>query len=181
MPETQPIHTIGHSTRSIPEFVELLRVGGVGLVVDIRSVPRSRRNPAYNFDALPAELAAYQIAHTRIAGLGGLRSKSKVIPPEVNGFWLNQSFHNYADYALSDEFRIGLGELVALAAERRVAIMCSEAVWWRCHRRIVADYLIQEGRAVLHLMGSARAVPAQMNEAAQAGRGGLVYPAAPID
>ncbi len=181
VPETPPIYTIGHSTRSIPEFVELLRVGEVGLVVDIRSVPRSRRNPAYNFDALPAELAAYQIGYRQIAGLGGLRSKSKVIPPEVNGFWVNQSFHNYADYALSDEFRTGLEELVTLAATRRVAIMCSEAVWWRCHRRIVADYLLHEGREVLNLMGSARAIPAGMTEAAQAGRGGLVYPAAGSD
>ena len=176
--KSPPIYTIGHSTKSIPEFVELLRVGQVGLVVDIRSVPRSRRNPAYNLDVLPAELAAYQIEHTQIAELGGLRKKSKVIPPEVNGFWVNQSFHNYADYALSDEFRSGLKELVALAAKRRVAIMCAEAVWWRCHRRIVADYLLQAGSAVLHLMGATRAVPATMNEAAQVGRGGLVYPAA---
>ena len=176
MPESQPIHTIGHSTRLIPEFVELLRVGEVGLVVDIRSVPRSRRNPAYNLDALPGELEPYQIGHTQIAELGGLRSRSKLIPPEVNGFWLNQSFHNYADYALSDEFRSGLDELVAFAGKRRVAIMCSEAVWWRCHRRIVADYLLQEGREVVHLMGPARAVPATITEAARVGRGGLVYP-----
>jgi len=177
VPESKPIHTIGHSTRSIPEFVELLRFGQVELVVDIRSVPRSRRNPAYNLDTLPAELAPYQIGHTQIDELGGLRKKSKVIPPEVNAFWVNQSFHNYADYALSDEFRTGLGQLVALAAKGRVAIMCSEAVWWRCHRRIVADYLLLEGREVAHLMGSGRAVQARMTEAARVRQGGLVYPA----
>jgi uncharacterized protein (DUF488 family) len=177
VPDSQPIHTIGHSTRSIPEFVDLLRVGAVGLVVDIRTVPRSRKNPSYNLDALPGELEPYQISHTQIAELGGLRGKSKLIPPEVNGFWLNQSFHNYADYALSDEFRSGLDELVALAGKCRVAIMCAEAVWWRCHRRIVADYLLQEGREVVYLMGSARADSASMTEAARPGRGGLVYPA----
>lgn len=177
MPESPPIYTIGHSTKTIPEFVELLRVGQVELVVDIRSVPRSRRNPAYNLEILPDELAEYQIAHTHIAELGGLRSKSKIIPPVANAFWVNQSFHNYADYALSGEFRSGLEKLVSLAATRSTAIMCAEAVWWRCHRRIVADYLLQEGKPVLHLMGSGRTVAARMTEVARAGRGGLVYPA----
>ena len=178
MSESLPVFTIGHSTRSIGEFVDLLRVGAVELVVDIRTVPRSRTNPAYNLDRLPAGLLAYRIAHSRIVELGGLRKKSKTIPAEVNGYWTNRSFHNYADYALSDEFRSGLERLVDLAAGRRVAIMCSEAVWWRCHRRIVADYLLQAGKHVLHLMGSDRVVPAVMNEAAQVGWGGLVYPAA---
>jgi hypothetical protein len=178
VPESLPIFTIGHSTRSIPEFVDLLRVGQVERIVDIRTVPRSRTNPAYNLDRLPAELRAYGIAHTQIAELGGLRKKSKTIPPEANGYWVNRSFHNYADYALSDEFRSGMERLVDLAAGCRVAIMCSEAVWWRCHRRIVADYLLQAGKHVLHLMGSDRAVPAVMNEAARVGWGGLVYPGA---
>ena len=97
--------------------------------------------------------------------------------PEVNGFWLNQSFHNYADYALSSEFRLGLSRLLELSEERRCAIMCSEAVWWRCHRRIVADYLLHAGRKVFHLMGSARVEPAKLTEAATADRDALVYPA----
>ena len=177
MPHEPPVCTIGHSTRSIDEFVELLRAGEVELVVDIRSIPRSRTNPAYNFDALPETLAAYRIAYSRIAELGGLRAKSKTVPPEVNGFWLNRSFHNYADYALSGPFRDGLDALIALAAARRVAMMCSEAVWWRCHRRIVADYLLQRGRAVAHLMGRDRLEPATMTKAARASGEGLVYPA----
>jgi uncharacterized protein (DUF488 family) len=176
--ESTPLHTIGHSTRSIPEFVNLLRVGEVELVVDIRSVPRSRRNPAYNLDNLPGALADFRIAHRRIEELGGLRGRSRLISPEVNAFWKNRSFHNYADYALSDAFRSGLDSLVTLAAARRVAIMCAEAVWWRCHRRIVADYLLHQGWTVLHLMGPARAVEATMTPAARPGRGGLVYPAA---
>ena len=103
--ERPAVYTVGHSTRTIPEFVELLNKGPVELVVDIRSVPRSRTNPQFNLDALPEALAAWQIGHMQIPELGGLRRKSKIVPPEVNGFWINQSFHNYADYALSGEFR----------------------------------------------------------------------------
>ena len=99
------IYTIGHSTRTIPEFVEVLKTASVELVIDVRSVPRSRANPQFNLDTLPAALADWQIGHTHIEQLGGLRKNSKTIPPEVNGFWTNQSFHNYADYALSDDFR----------------------------------------------------------------------------
>ncbi len=175
--ERLPVHTIGHSTRSIVEFVELLKTGRVEMVVDIRSTPRSRTNPQYNLDTLPEALAAWQIGHTRIEELGGRRKKSKTVPPEVNGFWTNQSFHNYADYALSDEFRIGLSRLTDLSGGRRCAIMCSEAVWWRCHRRFVADYLLHTGMEVFHLMGAARVDPAKMNIAARADGASLVYPA----
>ena len=171
-----PVYTIGHSTRSVVEFVELLRHGRVELVVDIRSTPRSRTNPQFNLDALPQALADWQIGHTRIEGLGGRRNKSKTVPPEVNGFWINQSFHNYADYALSDEFRAGFSQLTELSRERRCGIMCSEAVWWRCHRRFVADYLLCGGRDVFHLMGTARADVATMNPAARAEGASLVYP-----
>lgn len=178
MPAQHPIYTIGHSTRSIADFVELLGVGRVEQVVDIRSIARSRTNPQYNVDTLPAALAEHQIGHAQILELGGLRKKSRTIPPEVNGFWVNQSFHNYADYALSDEFRTGLDRLLELAGHRRCAITCAEAVWWRCHRRIVADYLLHKGVKVIHLMGSSRAAPAVMNAAAQVAAHGLVYPAA---
>ena len=171
------VFTIGHSTRTIPEFVDLLGKGRVELVVDIRSVPRSRTNPQFNLDTLPDALAAFQIGHTRIAELGGLRGKSKTVPPEVNGFWINQSFHNYADYALSDKFHTGLAQLLELSEGRRCAIMCSEAVWWRCHRRIVADYLLNGGTPVFHLMAPARVEPAKLTEAATAAGDGLVYPA----
>ena len=172
-----PVYTIGHSTRSIAEFVELLRCGPVDLVVDIRSIPRSRANPQFNFDALSEALSAWQIGYERIAELGGRKGKSKTVPPEVNAFWTNQSFHNYADYALSDEFRAGFAHLTKLSRERRCAIMCSEAVWWRCHRRFVADYLLHDGREVLHLMGMARVEAATMSPAARAEGASLVYPA----
>jgi len=178
MPEPPPVHTVGHSTHTIDAFVDLLRVAEARLVVDIRTVPRSRRNPQYNEDVLPGELAERQIGYLRIAELGGLRSRSKDVPPELNGFWTNQSFHNYADYALSDSFHDGFARLLEVAAERRTAIMCAEAVWWRCHRRIVADYLLNAGREVYHLMDPARAEPAKMTPAAEPSDGGLIYPSA---
>ncbi len=173
----QSVYTIGHSTRTIPEFVDLLKIVTVDLVVGIRSVPRSRTNPQYNLDVLSDELAPWQIGHTQIPELGGLRHKSKTVLPEVNAFWINKSFHNYADYALSSAFHVGLSRLLELSQSRRCAIMCSEAVWWRCHRRIVADYLLDSGRAVFHLMAPARAEPATMTKAAVAKENWLVYPA----
>jgi uncharacterized protein (DUF488 family) len=174
--DSQPIYTIGHSTRSVVEFVDLLKVGSVGMVVDIRKTPRSRTNPQFNIDVLPEALSAWQIGYARIDELGGRRSKSTV-PPEVNAFWINQSFHNYADHALSDEFRRGLWQLKQLSLERPCAIMCSEAVWWRCHRRFVADHLLYDGRDVFHLMAPARADVAVMTAAARADGVSLVYPA----
>ena len=171
-----PVYTIGHSTRSVVEFVELLQAGRVELIVDIRSTPRSRTNPQFNLDALPQALAAWQIGHTRIEELGGRRPKSKTVMPEVNGFWINQSFHNYADYALSDEFLAGFSQLTELSRERRCAIMCSEAVWWRCDRRFVANYLLHDERKVFHLMGAAKVDNAKINPAARGEGASLVYP-----
>ena len=175
--ELPPVYTIGHSTRSIVEFVGLLRQGRVELVVDIRNIPRSRTNPQFNLDALPEALSAWQIGHIWIEELGGRRNKSKTVPPEVNGFWINQSFHNYADYALSDDFHFGLARLTELSRARRCAIMCSEAVWWRCHRRFVADYLLHDGRDVFHLMSTTKVDTARMNPAARGADASLVYPA----
>jgi len=143
----------------------------------VRTVPRSRANPQYNQDVLAAELAPFQVGYLRIGELGGLRGRSRDVPPEVNGFWQNQSFHNYADYALSSAFTEALGQLEKLADERTAAIMCSEAVWWRCHRRIIADYLLLRGREVLHLIGADRVQTASMTAAAKQADGHLVYPA----
>ncbi|HSQ94967.1 MAG TPA: DUF488 domain-containing protein [Croceibacterium sp.] len=172
-----PICTIGHSTATIPEFVDLLRVGDVTAVVDIRTVPRSRHNPQYNLDLLPGELAAFQIRHEYIAELGGLRGKAPNVAPEVNGLWRNQSFHNYADYALTEDFRHALDRLLAVADRERCAIMCAEAVWWRCHRRIAADYLLVRGRAVFHLMWPTKIQPASLTPGAVPHEGSITYPA----
>ncbi len=171
-----PVFTIGHSTRTVPEFVELLRWGQVELVIDIRSSPRSRTNPQFNIDELPGALSRWQMGYARIAELGGRRNKSKIVPPAINGFWTNQSFHNYADYAMSEEFSLGFSHLNQMSRERRCAIMCSEAVWWRCHRRFVADYLLHFGRTVFHLMGAARVDAAKISPAARADGASLVYP-----
>ncbi|MEO9230060.1 MAG: DUF488 domain-containing protein [Devosia sp.] len=159
------------------EFAALLQVGSVDMVVDIRKTPRSHANPQFDGDVLPPALSAWQIDYVRIEELGGRRPKSRIVPPGVNGFWTNQSFHNYADYALSDEFRWGLSQLTQVSLKQRVAIMCSEAVWWRCHRRFVADYLLQAGRDVFHLMDPARADVASITPAARAEGASLVYPA----
>jgi uncharacterized protein (DUF488 family) len=173
-----PFYTVGHSTRTIDHFVRLLRTAGVTMVVDIRTVPRSRTNPQYNKDALPGSLAACHISYRDIPELGGLRGKSKIVPPEVNGFWENQSFHNYADYALTEPFRAGLLQLIALGREEPCAMMCSEAVWWRCHRRIVSDYLIGRGESVFHLMGDDRIEAAKLTEGAHIrDNGDVIYPA----
>jgi len=146
------------------------------MVVDIRTVPKSRTNPHYNEEPLAEALAAYQIGHCRIAELGGLRKKQRDVGPEVNGWWENRSFHNYADHALSEDFDRGLAALVALGRERRTAMMCSEAVWWRCHRRIVADHLIARGESVFHLMGDDRVEPASPSAGAVFDAGRLTYP-----
>jgi uncharacterized protein (DUF488 family) len=170
-------YTVGHSTRGLDEFAGLLGRADVDLVVDVRTIPRSRTNPAYNRDALPANLAPFGIGYEHVAELGGLRGKARQVPEAVNAFWQNKSFHNYADYALSEPFEQGLSRLIALGAGRHCAIMCSEAVWWRCHRRIIADYLIQRGRQVIHLMGSDRMEPARLTPGAVVRDDGkLVYP-----
>ena len=178
MPEPLPICTIGHSTRAIEDFVDLLRVGQMTTLVDVRSIPRSRTNPQYNLVRLPEELAAYQHRHRYIAALGGLRGRTAEIDPATNGLWRNKSFHNYADYALTEPFRAGLAELIELAESERCAIMCSEAVWWRCHRRIIADYLLARDREVLHLMAPARLDPATLTKGAVVRDGSVVYPPA---
>jgi uncharacterized protein (DUF488 family) len=140
-------------------------------------VPRSRTNPQYNSEVLAGELAPVQIGCQRIAELGGLRGRSRTVPAGINGFWKNQSFHNYADYALSEQFERGLDELQSVSTDRRTAIMCAEAVWWRCHRRIIADYLLARGRNVIHLMGEGRAETATLTPGAVRQDGHVIYPA----
>ena len=170
--------TIGHSTRPIGEFIGLLRNVEVRLVVDVRTVPRSRTNPQYHGDALQISLSEFQIAYEHIAALGGLRGRQRDLPETVNAFWQNQSFHNYADYALSETFRLGLNRLRELGHASPCAIMCAEAVWWRCHRRIISDYLIANGETVFHILGHNHIEPAHITEAARSGSAGaLIYPA----
>lgn len=176
--ELAPFFTIGHSNRPFSEFVELLRQAEIELVADVRTIPRSRANPQYHRSVLPRALSQLHFDYEPIAALGGRRSRQPDVLPEVNAFWTNTSFRNYADYAMSAAFRSGLDSLRELGRERRCAIMCAEAVWWRCHRRIIADYLLEAGETVLHIMEKGRIEPAQLTAAAKPGpHGTLVYPA----
>jgi uncharacterized protein (DUF488 family) len=174
-----PFFTIGHSNRGLEEFIELLTGAHINLVADIRTVPRSRTNPQFNEDTLADALAPFDISYEHMAVLGGFRGKTQTSPPDVNDFWTNESFHNYADYALSAQFRAGLKLLVEEGRKRRCAIMCSEAVWWRCHRRIITDYLIACGEVVFHIMGQGRLESARLTPGAVIQPGGtVVYPVA---
>lgn len=178
----RPFFTIGHSTHPLDEFIGLLRSQRVTLVADVRKMPGSRRNPQYSAPAFEQALQVFQIGYRHIAELGGLRKKSRDIDVEVNGFWTNRSFHNYADYAESAEFRSGLAALLDLGHEATCAVMCAEAPWWRCHRRIIADYLIAAGETVFHIMGPGRVEPARPTEGARLGAdGGLRYPPPAVD
>lgn len=174
---TLPFFTIGHSNRPLAEFVALLLEAEITTLADIRKIPRSRSNPQFNEDTLPGALAASGISYAHMAALGGLRGKTRAVPPDVNGFWKNESFRNYADYALSGDFHAGLDQLAALGRTQRCVIMCSEAVWWRCHRRIVTDYLVARGETVLHIMGPGRWEPARLTPgAAVQPDGTIIYP-----
>jgi uncharacterized protein (DUF488 family) len=171
-----PFFTIGHSTRPASEFIDLLKSAEIGMVADVRTIARSRTNPQYNGDTFPETLTRFAIGYEHIAPLGGLRARTRDVPPELNAFWQNESFHNYADYALSPDFKSGLARLRALGDERRCAIMCAEAVWWRCHRRIIADYLLAAGETVFHILGADRIELARMTEASQRREdGSLIY------
>jgi uncharacterized protein (DUF488 family) len=173
-----PFFTIGHSTRSVDDFVDLLRQAEIRLIVDVRAIARSRSNPQYNGDALPEALAARQICYAHIPALGGFRGQLRHTSPAINAFWDNQRFHNYADYAMTDAFRTGLAELRHLGHSFRCSVMCAEAVWWRCHRRIIADYLIASGETVFHILRAGHIEQAQPTGAARPGpEGALVYPA----
>lgn len=171
------VYTIGHSTRAIAEFVALLQQVAVDMVVDVRSIPRSRTNPQFNADALPGSLTAAGIAYRHLRALGGRRHRSPDAGPSLNTLWRNQAFRNYADYAATAAFRTGLNELRALIRERCCVIMCAEAVWWRCHRRIIADYLLAEGIPVAHILGHNQVKPASLTPGARRlANGTLIYP-----
>ena len=176
MPEL--FFTIGHSTRSIPEFVDLLRASGVEQVVDVRSMPRSRTNPQFNQQSLPEALAPWQIGYEYIAELGGLRGKSRGAEPSLNAYWQVRSFRNYADYALTAPFATGLARLRERGGEHRCVIMCAEAVWWRCHRRIITDHLLAAGAQVMHILGKSHVDVASLTPGAVVRNDGtVVYPA----
>ena len=175
---TSAFFTIGHSTRTIVEFVDLLRQSRVDLVVDVRSMPRSRTNPQFNGETLPGILASWQIGYEHIAEFGGLRGKTRGLEPSPNTYWRVRGFRNYADYALTKPFAEGLARLRELGGRRRCAIMCAEAVWWRCHRRIIADYLLAVDECVMHILGTSHVDEASLTPGAvMRGDSTIIYPA----
>ena len=172
------LFTIGHSTRSLAEFVTLLRQVDVALVVDVRAFPRSRTTPQFNGDTLPDALAGDGIDYRHLRALGGRRHHRKGAPPSLNTYWRVAAFRSYADYAETDEFGAGLDALRMFVRDARCAIMCAEALWWRCHRRIITDYMLADGVRVEHIMGPGQVVPATLTSGALVTvKGTLRYPA----
>jgi uncharacterized protein (DUF488 family) len=145
------------------------------MIVDVRKMPRSHANPHFNIDVLPDALGERQIGYCHISSLGGLRGRSPSIEASPNTLWRNKSFRNYADYALTPPFKEGLAELIAQGRERTCAIMCAEVLWWRCHRRIIADYLLTDGAAVFHILGLHDVKPAVPTPGVARTLEGLLY------
>ncbi len=168
------IFTIGHSTRPLEQFIELLQAHGVTLVADVRTVPRSRHNPQFNRDTLPGALASAGIGYRHLPALGGLRRTS---PESPNTGWRNASFRGFADYMQTPEFAAGLDELLTLAVQARVAIMCAETVPWRCHRSLIADALVVRGIPVEHIIGPGRTQAHQLTPFAHVEGIQITYPA----
>jgi uncharacterized protein (DUF488 family) len=173
-----PIFTIGHSNHELGKFMDLLHASSVGLVADVRSIPRSRANPQFEADALARALAAEGVRYEHIQELGGRRGRA-ALGPSPNEGWEVVAFRNYADYALTPLFEQGLSRLLDLGARHVSAVMCAEALYWRCHRRIVVDYLLCRGREVRHILGNGRLVPAELTPFARVRQDGkVVYPPA---
>lgn len=169
------IWTIGHSTRPSEELIGLLREHGIGRLVDIRRFPGSRRQPQYGREALAAALAGAGIGYVHEPGLGGRRAAR---PDSPNAYWRDPGFRGYADHMATPEFGAALARLVALGNGEATAILCAEAVPWRCHRQLVADALVAAGNEVVHITGAGRAQPHVLNAAARLRADGtLVYPA----
>jgi len=165
--------TIGHSTRTIEEFLSILQAHGVQLLVDVRTIPKSRRVPQFNSDALAASLREKGIEYTHLATLGGLRHTKK---DSINTGWRNASFRGYADYMATQEFHEGLYRLLKLGKAKRTAIMCAEAVPWRCHRSLIGDALLVRGVHVEDIMSATSSRQHEMTSFAKVDGLTIVYP-----
>lgn len=166
------VWTIGHSTRSADEFNRMLTTHKIGTLVDVRSFPGSRRYPQFNSQQLSNSLAACGVEYAHLPALGGRR---RPVPNSKNNAWRNASFRAYADHMESEEFKSGIRQLLELAAEKGTAMMCAEALWWRCHRGLVADYLKARGSLVLHIVDEANQEPHPYTSAARIIDGKLSY------
>jgi uncharacterized protein (DUF488 family) len=172
--KAETVWTVGHSTHSLAALLALLRAHEIGALADIRTVPRSRRHPQFDITHLAQTLPAEGIAYVHLPRLGGWR---RPVLDSPNGAWRNRSFQGYADYAMTEKFAAGLTQLRNLATEIPTAMMCSEALWWRCHRRLVADRLVVEGHSVSHIGSDGRAVSHELAPFAVVRKDGqIVYP-----
>ena len=172
---TSPIVlTIGHSTRTIEEFINLVLAHGVSRVVDVRTIPRSRHNPQFNADSLPRSLKKTGVGYVHMAGLGGLRYPTR---DSLNIGWCNGSFRGFADYMQTPEFETSLGEFIELARQGSVALMCAEAVPWRCHRSLIADALLVRGIPVEHILHLAQRKVHTLTRFAKVRGSRITYPA----
>jgi len=165
--------TIGHSTRSLDNFIDLLKTHGVGKVIDVRTVPRSRHNPQFNLDTLPETLKPARIGYKHMSGLGGLRHAQRDSP---NMGWRNSSFRGFADYMLTEEFEKNLEKLIGFAGRKRICLMCAEAVPWRCHRSLIADALQVRGISVGHIMSKSQPQPHRLTPFARVDGMRITYP-----
>jgi uncharacterized protein (DUF488 family) len=170
------VYTIGHSTRSAAEFVTMLKGHGIRTLVDVRTIPRSRHNPQFNGDALAATLAESGIRYVHEPDLGGLR---KPRPDSVNAGWRNTSFRGYADYMQTPPFGAALDRLIDQAAETPTAIMCAEAVPWRCHRSLVADALLARGHEAREIVSGTKDTPHKLTSFARVDGERVTYPPPP--
>ncbi len=173
MGEALTVWSIGHSTRSWEEFLALLAAQRIEAIADVRRFPGSRRYPWFAGETMAQNLPAAGVEYLWLPQLGGRR---RVQPDSPNGGWRNASFQGYADHLESAEFAEGMSLLLALAARRRTALMCAEAVWWRCHRRLIADALTECGIAVLHILDAGHVQPHVLTENARVVEGRLIYP-----
>jgi hypothetical protein len=172
-PDLKIILTIGHSTRPLESFFEMLKAHSVNLLVDVRTLPRSHRNPQFNQESLPQFLAASRIRYVHLPGLGGLRRPRR---DSVNTGWRNSSFRGYADYMQTAAFEANVTKLLALAQNRRLALMCAEAVPWRCHRSLIADALCVRDCKVEHIISLTRCIPHELTPWARVEGLRITYP-----
>jgi uncharacterized protein (DUF488 family) len=172
------IWTIGHSTRALEDLALLLGEEAIGLVLDVRRFPASRRHPQFNQEALEASLAGLGIGYRHLGALGGRRSKRMERSPNTG--WRVEAFNAYADYMASPEFETALDEVIALAEHNRAALMCAEALPWQCHRRLIADALVTRGWTVRDIIGPGKVEPHHLTPFARVCDGRLTYPAEPL-
>ncbi len=168
------IYTVGHSNHPIEKFIGMLTAHDIELVADVRTIPRSRHNPQYNSDSLPASLEQHSVAYRHMPALGGLRHAKK---DSQNNGWQNDSFRGFADYMQKEEFEKGLAELIAAAEEKKIAILCAESVPWRCHRSLIADALSVRAVTVMHIMSRTSVKEHTLTSFAKVSGTSITYPA----